>query len=144
MQARATDVAPFWMRCIITGRRWHVAIANGFQSSILPSGFSITLHIRFRQACHIVQQRPPPVPSPLSSSCVCVCVCVRERERERERESRLSASNNIFKYTKLKKKSSCKESINNTFKSSSLYPIIIYLFILLLHTHTLQKSAANA
>jgi hypothetical protein len=66
------------------------------------------------------------------------------RERERERESRLSGSNNIFKYTKLEKKSSCKESINNTFKFSSLYPIIIYLFILLLHTHTLQKSAANA
>ncbi len=105
MQARATDVAPFWMRCIITGRRWHVAIANGFQCSILPSGFSITLHIRFRQACHIVQQRPPPVPSPLSPS----CVCVREREREREKKPPISLEQ-YLQIHQTKKKSSCKES----------------------------------
>jgi hypothetical protein len=59
---------------------------------------------------------------------------VREREREREREP----PNRLEQYLQIhqtKKKSSCKESFNSTFKFSILYPIIIYLFILLLHTH---------
>ncbi len=80
----------------------------------------------------------PPVPSrPLPSRrpsllLVCVCVCVCEREREREPPIRLEQYLQIHQ---TKKKSSCKESFNNTFKFSSLYPIITYLFILLLHTH---------
>jgi hypothetical protein len=64
---------------------------------------------------------------------LCVCVCVREREREREREPPIRLEQ-YLQIHQTKKKSSCKESFNNTFKFSSLYPITIYLFILLLHT----------
>jgi hypothetical protein len=70
-----------------------------------------------------------PLPS-RRPSLLLVCVCVWERERE--------PPIRVEQYLQIhqtKKKSSCKESFNSTFKFSILYPIIIYLFILLLHTH---------